>query len=317
MADVVESLFSVDHSSGFIIHSPEQMEQSKTLADPFTINILQILNSSLKSSVMRSWWSSGAIRQLTYLESTRSIDLKILPLVKLGLVEGTKVSQLPNYPVTKKTFHGIVKTPMTKHSPKEYLRDTYCYKLNTGSIDIIFGLDKNRTLFVPLEDSHIDNIQLLKLILNSRTMVLLSALAKNDNPMHTKEMIECLKKYHGTKEEMGDRFWVIEKTIPKLTKLSFQDNIGTKISSNHEPYKGKWTVVNRDTIEKNGKNVFMLYSLNFDRIRLYLTNSKGIEFIDNKITFESHFPDLLDMDTSNTNTTNDIIQNGIIVNVKT
>ncbi|OLS24674.1 MAG: hypothetical protein HeimC2_21550 [Candidatus Heimdallarchaeota archaeon LC_2] len=317
MSEGQESTFKFDQSIarkiGLILDTPELVRDAKVLSTRSTINIIQILYSRIQGREQPSWWSTGALRQKTMYDMVRL--KKILhKLTLIGLVDQVKIKKLISYSVVKKPFHGVIQTESIKADRRRYMAAQYCYRIKADYIDLVFNPHNNRTIFVPAENMHLENLKSLEMLLKLRTMIILKTLGDIGDPMDTNQIQDYLNKYFSRNTKLKQVEYNLS-SIRTLTKHPFVDNIGAKISSNHKKYKDTWTVLNRDTIHKKGRNYNMLYSLNFDRIRIYFTDKIGQELTNNNNSFEIIYPNPPDIQLTDKEIKDDIETLGVIVDI--
>ena len=146
-------------------------------------------------------------------------------------------------------------------------------------------------------------------------MIILQAMGNMGKPISSNRIHDYLNAYLN-RNTIEDQVEYNLSNIRKLTKHSFVDNIGAEVTSNHTRYNDTWTIINRDTIHKDGKHISILYSLNFDRIRMQFTNKIGLDFNKNNNSFEIIYPKPQDIHDADKITKNKIGSHGVIVDIK-
>ena len=125
-----------------------------------------------------------------------------MPFIRLGLVDAMKISNLPSYAVTKKGVHGLLQMASDNKQRKKYIRDGYCYRLRSEFIDLKFNNSDQETLFVPLENMHLENLKLVNILFRKRTMILLQAFTKDNNILSRNDFTAYLNTYYNRHHEV-------------------------------------------------------------------------------------------------------------------
>ncbi|MCE7734453.1 MAG: hypothetical protein GPJ54_06220 [Candidatus Heimdallarchaeota archaeon] len=322
MVDPAESFISIGNEDIFRLDRPEYIKDIKGLADRHTINILQILNSEIEDRHFNSWWSTGAIRQLTFIDRTNVVENILMPFVRLGIIDVLKISELPSYSINKRGVHGLITFTGNQINRKKYRKDGFCYKLRSKAIDLIFRDDIKRSLFVPLENLHLENVKFLRLLLRRRAMLILRAF-EHEESLQKDDFINYLNSHYNRTDEKELIKNYDLSALYKLGKQGFRINNSSKIYSEPPLTENECFIIKREILgvdnQKQVKNKLISYILNFDRIQFLFTNQMGKRFKENNNSFQKHYPDLKYIQSTiepKDVLYDDVTTNGIIVDVQ-
>ena len=167
---------------------------------------------------------------------------------------------------------------------------------------------------------HKENIRLLKLILKSRSMLLMRYIGDRQEPVHNNELLELIARQNGLDPQFDNVPHYDTSALLELTRKSFKDNVNRKISSNitfdNSDEGNDWNIVSRKTFRKVGRNILMYNQLNYDRIRMPISDQYSRKMKSDNLHPKIHIPSSDDfIDTILPKAYSEFSKSGIVVDL--